>query len=99
MLFLSGDTHFSALTKLERENNYPLYELSCSPLTAGPRPKAYSSISMPPLPDTFVGERNFCQLDFSGPATARQLSISVFDANGKQQWQREIAAGELQSGG
>ena len=99
VLFLSGDTHFSALTKLERENNYPLYELTCSPLTAGPRPKAYSSISMPPLPDTFVGERNFCQLDFSGPATARQLSISVFDANGKQQWQREIAAGELQSGG
>ena len=98
VLFLSGDTHFTALTKLERENNYPLYELSCSPLTAGPRPKAYSSISIPPLPDTFVGERNFCQLDFSGPATARQLSISVFDANGKQQWQREIAASELQPG-
>jgi len=96
VLFLSGDTHFSALTKLERENNYPLYELSCSPLTAGPRPKAYSSISMPPLPDTFVGERNFCQLDFSGPAGARHLTISVFDAGGRQKWQRAIAASELQ---
>lgn len=99
VLFLSGDTHFSALTKLEREHNYPLYELSCSPLTAGPRPKAYPAISIPPLPDTFVGERNFCQLEFSGPARARQLSISVFDVNGNQKWQREIAASELQSGG
>jgi len=98
VLFLSGDTHFSALTKLERENSYPLYELSCSPLTAAPRPGAYTSISIPPLPDTFVGERNFCQLDFTGPTKTRRLTISVFDVNGKQQWQREIAASELQPG-
>jgi len=98
VLFLTGDVHFSALTKLERENNYPLYELSCSPLTGGPRREAYPSISIPPLPDTFVGERNFCQLDFSGPARARRLTISVFDTGGRQKWQREIAASELQPG-
>jgi alkaline phosphatase D len=98
VLFLSGDVHFTALTKLERENNYPLYELSCSPLTAGPRRKAYSSLSIPPLADTFVAERNFCQLDFSGPAKARHLTISVFDASGREKWQREIAASELQPG-
>ena len=98
VLFLSGDVHFTALTKLNRENNYPLYELSCSPLTSGPRHKAYSSISIPPLPDTFVGERNFCQLDFSGPAKARRLTISVFDASGRQKWQRAIAASELRPG-
>ena len=98
VLFLSGDTHFSALTKLERDYNYPLYELSCSPLTAGPRPQAYPSIRIPPLPDSFVGERNFCQLDFSGPARARRLTISVFDAGGRQKWQRKIAASELQPG-
>jgi alkaline phosphatase D len=99
ILFLSGDSHFSALTKLDRKHNYPLYELSCSPLTAGPRRKAYPSLSIPPLPDTFVGERNFCQLDFSGPAKARRLTISVFNASGGQKWQREIAASELQAGG
>ena len=96
VLFLSGDTHFSALTKLERDHDYPLYELSCSPLTAGPRRKAYPSISIPPLPDSFVGEHNFCQLDFSGPAKARRLTISVFDVNGRQKWQHQIAASELQ---
>ena len=96
VLFLTGDAHFSALTRLEREHDYPLYELTCSPLTADPRPKASPSIVIPPVPDTFVGERNFCQLDFSGPARARRLTISVFDADGKKKWQREIAAGELQ---
>ncbi len=97
VVFLSGDTHFTALTRLERQDNYPLYELSCSPLTAGPRAGALPSLRIPPLPDTFVGERNFCQLDFSGPAQGRHLSIRVFDANGKQKWQRDIAAAELRS--
>ena len=98
VLFLTCHAHFSALTRLEREHDYPLYELTCSPLTAGPRPKAAPSIVIPPVPDTFVGERNFCQLDFSGPAGARRLTISVFDTRGRQKWQREITAGELQSG-
>ena len=98
VVFLSGDTHFSALTRLEREHNYPLYELSCSPLTAGPRSQAQPLTHIQPLPGTFVGERNFCQLDFSGPAKARRLTISVFDVNGKQRWQRDIGASELRSG-
>ncbi len=98
VLFLSGDAHFSALTRLERENNYPLYELTCSPLTAGPRPDGASSLRIPPVAGTFVGERNFCQLDFSGPTAARRLTISVFDADGRQKWQREFAAAQLTPG-
>jgi alkaline phosphatase D len=98
VLFLSGDAHFSALTKLERTDSYPLYELSCSPLTAGPRPKAAELLSIAPLPGTFVGERNFCQLDFAGPAEERRLTIGVFDATGKQRWQRELTAAELKPG-
>jgi alkaline phosphatase D len=98
VLFLSGDAHFTALTKLERTDSYPLYELSCSPLTAGPRPKAAALLSIAPLPGTFVGARNFCQLDFAGPAEARRLIISVFDAAGKQRWQRQLTATELKPG-
>jgi len=61
VLFLSGDVHFSALTRLERDNNYPLYDLSCSPLTSGPRHKGEELFDIPVVAGTFVGKRNFCQ--------------------------------------
>jgi alkaline phosphatase D len=32
VLFLSGDRHFSELTRLDREGTYPLYDLTVSPL-------------------------------------------------------------------
>lgn len=38
VLFLSGDRHHTILSKLERPDSYPLYDLTCSPLTS----KAYS---------------------------------------------------------
>ena len=35
VLFLTGDRHFSELSKLNRENTYPLYDWTVSPLTSG----------------------------------------------------------------
>lgn len=96
VVFLSGDVHYSALFKMERDKDYPLYELSCSPLTAGPRTRDLSADTLL-VPGTHVRERNYCQLDFSGPAGARLLTISVIDADGDLQWSREIASSELRN--
>lgn len=95
VLFLSGDVHYSALFRMERDGGYPLYELSCSPLTAGARTREFSTHNPLLLPGTYVRERNYCQLDFSGPGNARLLKMSVFDAHGQLQWSREIASSEL----
>jgi alkaline phosphatase D len=97
VMFLSGDVHYSALFKLERDNDYPLYELSCSPLTAGPRTKEFPAGTPLLVPGTHVRERNFCQLDFSGPDDARLLTVSVLNAAGNLQWSREIASSELKN--
>lgn len=97
VLFLSGDVHYSALFRMERDQAYPLYELSCSPLTAGLRTRDFPTGNPLLVPGTRVRERNYCQLDFSGPAAARLLTISVFDADGKLQWSREIAGSELRN--
>lgn len=95
VLFLTGDAHYSALSVIERNESYPLYELVCSPLTAGPRRKAFEPGKAQLVPGTHVDERNFCQLEFSGPAKARRLTISVFDADGKAKWSKEIVSSEL----
>jgi len=36
IIFLTGDRHFSEITKLEREGNYPLFDFTISPFTSGP---------------------------------------------------------------
>jgi alkaline phosphatase D len=95
VLFLSGDAHYSALSVTERNGHYPLYELVCSPLTAGPRRIAFEPGRSELVPGTRVDERNFCQLEFSGPGKARRLTITVFDADGKSRWVREIVSNEL----
>ena len=97
VVLLTGDRHYSALFKLEREKNYPLYELSCSPLTAGPRRKDISPGNTRLVTGSQVSERNFCQLDFSGPVDSRHLTMSVIDADGNLEWSREIASNELRN--
>jgi alkaline phosphatase D len=98
VLFLSGDAHYAALYKLEGDSTaYPLYELTCSPLTARPRREEVEGRNPLLVSGTLLEERNFCQLDFSGPKKARRLTISVLDADGVEKWRREIAAQELQA--
>ena len=97
VVFLSGDVHYSALFRMERDKGYPLYELSCSPLTAGPRTRDFPTGNPLLVPGTHVRERNYCQLDFSGPGDARLLTMSVFDADGNLKWSREIASSELRN--
>ena len=95
IVFVSGDVHYSALFRMERDKGYPLYELSCSPLTAGPRTRDFPTGNPLLVPGTHVRVRNYCQLDFSGPGDARLLTMSVFDADGNLQWSRGIASSEL----
>jgi alkaline phosphatase D len=96
VMFLTGDRHFTALYKNERPGTYPLYELTCSPLTSG-APSELDKERVKPnvVPDTFVGTKNFCTLDFSGPRDMRKISIRSFDSDGKQLWEKEINAADL----
>ena len=98
VLFLSGDRHHTVLTKLERPGAYPLYDFTCSPLTAG----AFAPIKTEDMTHTDAGtvvaQRNFCALDFSGAWSERKLTMKSFDAAGRQLWQREISAKDLSAG-
>jgi alkaline phosphatase D len=97
VVFLSGDRHFTALMKRDRANDYPLYELTCSPLLSGigsniPVERANPSV----VPNTFVAQRNFCTLDVEGPAENRQITLRSFDAAGKTLWTHALKLSALQ---
>lgn len=90
VVFLTGDVHHTELSKLETSNGSAIYDLTVSPLTSG----VYEADGENRLvvEGTIVNERNFGILEFSGPRTARVMTISVFNSNGEEQWRKEIAA-------
>lgn len=95
VLFLSGDRHHSELLRLERKDAYPLHELTCSPLTAGPQRPDQAAPEPRRVPGSRIAQRNYCVLDVSGPKEDRRLQLSIHDSAGHSLWRHEIQAGAL----
>jgi alkaline phosphatase D len=97
IMMLSGDRHFSVLFKKERVNTYPLYELTCSPSTAGPyvlaNKEAENNLAV--VKDSLITQNNFCDLEFSGKRGDRQLLINIKDQFGKSLFTTSIAEKQL----
>lgn len=96
VMFVSGDRHHTVLQKLDRSGaNYPLYDLTVSPLTSGPSKPVKAEDNSPIVEGTVYTERNFAICEVSGTLKDRVLKISIFDNKGEQKWMREIKASEL----
>ncbi|HJV26935.1 MAG TPA: alkaline phosphatase D family protein [Aromatoleum sp.] len=94
VFFLSGDIHYTHLTERERPGTYPLTELTCSPLTSRVHPRPFP---VREVPGTLVTQRNFCTLEFSGPAGARLMRVAAWNAAGTRLWQAEFPAARLRT--
>jgi alkaline phosphatase D len=97
VLFLSGDRHQTELLKLPRVNTYPLYELTCSPITSSSHNVSSAAKNPVLVEGTLVGERNYCTMSFSGPFKQRVMDVKSFNVDGKQLWEQRIELKELTS--
>jgi alkaline phosphatase D len=90
VVFLTGDRHFTELSKLPLKDGRVVHDLTVSPLTSS----AYTAKETNALrePGTLVEQHNFATLAFTGPRKQRVLTIKVFDAGGEQLWERAIQA-------
>jgi alkaline phosphatase D len=96
VMFLSGDVHRSELMKLDSGGAYPLYELTCSPLTSGVYTDEKLNDRPNLVPGTLVmGQRNFCHIRFEGGRRERRVVLSVVNDQGQTQWSRTITRSEL----
>jgi len=94
VMFLTGDRHHSELARLERSQNYPLYDFTVSPLTSGAHtPDPGENPLM--VPGTLVTERNYGMIEISGPRTDRHLKMKILDSKGQLLWERAISSKEL----
>jgi alkaline phosphatase D len=97
VIFLTGDRHHTALHKLDRFGTYPLYDFTISPLTSGAGKPSEEEKKAQTFVDGTVVEntRNFGLFEITGPAKERVLKVTVYNAQNKPLWTREIKASEL----
>ena len=96
VLFLSGDRHFAELSKLERTNNYPLYDWTVSPITSGVSTSYKEDINQNRVENSVFAENNFGTITFSGNKENRQMKLTLFDIKGNELWNKIILKKELQ---
>lgn len=97
VIFLSGDKHHTEMLRMDRTGAYPLYELTCSPLTSGTHSsKSGGDLANPRLIEgTLVNAHNYCKMTFTGPRTDRRLKIDVIGKDGQQYWSKQIKSSVL----
>ncbi len=94
VVFFSGDRHISELSKLDRENAYPLYDFTASAFTSG-------NYGGPPdnntlrVEGTYFNKRNFGLVEFSGKRKNRVMILKIIDFNGNLIWEKSINENEL----
>ncbi len=94
VIFLSGDIHRTELLKLERENDYPLYEFTISPLTSGVS-NYRDSLNNLLVEGTLTYKRNYGIFEITGGKKNRILKFTDFDSDGNELWHYEIKASDL----
>lgn len=95
VVFLDGDRHHTSLSVYqENEEVYPLYDLTCSSLTAGSNNRI-ENLNTNSIEETFVGQHNFGMLQVKGPRKDRVLTITINGKDGEQLWTRDIRQQDL----
>ncbi|MBK6620264.1 MAG: alkaline phosphatase family protein [Saprospirales bacterium] len=89
VVFLTGDVHFTELSKLELNNGIVVHDFTVSPLTSGVN--TYESENIFRVPGTKVQARNFATIQVTGPRTQRSLTLRVFNSAGEELWVQTIS--------
>ena len=96
VVFLTGDKHFTELSKRDWKG-YPFYDFTSSPLTSPITPTKNLSgyFNTYSIASTVLYKRNFGQLSITGEAGNRVCKMEVFGVGGQKKWEYVINANDL----
>lgn len=84
VLFLTGDRHHSEIIKYNRENLYPLYDITVSPYTSGVSKVNGVELNNPfREPNTLIEAQNFAKISFSGKKNERVMNVEFIGLKGE----------------
>jgi alkaline phosphatase D len=85
VVFLTGDRHHSEVIEMQRANNYPLYDITISPLTSGVGKVSGKELDNPfRVANTLIEAQNFGKISFFGSKGNRTMKVDFIGKNGEQ---------------
>ena len=101
VLFLTGDRHHSEVIKYERKDNYPLYDITSSPLTSGIGKVSNNGNKEKDNParvsGTLVEAQNYTRVSVSGKPKERMLKIEFLGIKGDKLGEWSIGEKDITS--
>lgn len=97
VLFLTGDVHYTMLSRMDSKDFYPFYDLTVSAFTSIQNP-FFGTKNPLKVKGTFLWEHNYALLKFSGKGENRSLNMEVRNKFGIRKWKKSIMAKELKVG-
>jgi alkaline phosphatase D len=95
VIFLSGDRHFSELSKISLTEKQSIYDWTVSPLTSGVSTSYKEDNNVNRVEGSLFGQNCFGVISFSGGKDDRQLKMTLFDKDGTELWNKVILKKEL----
>ena len=83
VVFVTGDRHHSEIIKVERQGSYPLYDITCSPLTSGTHTFGKDEQNNPYRVLGIDQKQNYTRFSFSGPRNSRKMKVEYLGLKGE----------------
>ena len=96
VLFLSGDRHFTELSKISISETQQIYDWTVSPLTSNIATTYKEDTNIHRVEGSFFAENCFGTISFSGSKESRQMKLTLFNKDGKELWNKIILKKELE---
>ncbi len=97
VLFFTGDRHHSEVIKVQRPGLYPLFDITCSPLTSGTHKFGGAEKENPFRVYGLDQVQNFGKVTVSGKAKERKLEIEFIGVKGERYGSWSISENELKN--
>jgi alkaline phosphatase D len=97
VVFFTGDRHHSEIIKLDRKGNYPLFDVTSSPLTSGTHSFGGPEKDNPARVLGIDKLQNYARVSFSGKSAERKMQIDFLGVKGELIKSWSITQGELKS--
>lgn len=96
VVFLSGDRHFTELSKIAVSATQNIYDWTVSPLTSGISSSYKEEANSNRVEGSSFAENCFGIISFSGSKDKRQMKLTLFNKEGKELWNKVISQKELE---
>jgi alkaline phosphatase D len=90
VVFLTGDRHFTELSKITTASGIDIWDYTSSPITSGAYSNGCEENNSNRVEGTCFTDRNYGTIEVKGNRNNRQLVLKCIDKNGDEIWQRII---------